>query len=115
VREVLPLNGVKIRYDQGLEEIVNADRLIKFNPRMLPLLKNLSTHQDFNPEIRVPAPLLAVKNAVQIGVDFEEEEMSAPIRIPKSKIYFEDQRSKRRTGFTTKPWIPRWAILHEGL
>jgi hypothetical protein len=50
---------------------------MKFNPRMLPRLKNWTTHKDFNPDIRVPTPLSAVENAVEVTDEFEDEGMNA--------------------------------------
>ena len=55
VTDVLPLNAVRIRYDQGLEEVVNADRLVKYHPRMMPRIKELTAFdKEFTPKIQVP-------------------------------------------------------------
>jgi hypothetical protein len=55
VADVLPLNALKIRYDQG-EEIVNSATLVKYNPRMVSNIKELSASDtQLNPKIREPS------------------------------------------------------------
>jgi len=107
-RSTLPLNAVKIRYDQGLEEIVNADRLVKYQPRMLTPLKDWKKFKEFSPKINAPTPISAPTEGSQIQDDeseeeehnMSEEESSGKVpamRIPRSKIVVEDQGFKRRT------------------
>jgi hypothetical protein len=108
VTEVLPLNAVKIRYDQGLEEIVNADRQVKYQPSMLTPLKDWKKFKKFSPKINVPTPISAPTQGSQLQDDegeeeehdMSEEESSEKVpsmRIPRSKIAVEDQGFKRRT------------------
>jgi len=112
VTDVLqPFNEVKIRYDQRLEEIVIADRMVKYNPRMMPNIKELTAFdKEFNPNIQVPT-YLRFGSRIQDDKESEaleehqEDEHSNKIphvRIPRSKIVFEPEPegSKRRTRGT---------------
>ena len=83
-----PFNEVKIRYDQRLEEIVIADRMVKYNPRMMPNIKELTAFdKEFNPKIQMPTHL---PGGSEIQDDFSELE-------PESS---EKRTQERKSGFT---------------
>ena len=63
------MNAVKIRYDQGLEEIVNADRLVKYRPRVLTPLKDWKKFKEFSPKINVPTPISPSTQGSQLQDD----------------------------------------------
>jgi hypothetical protein len=83
---------VKIRYDQGLKEIINADQLINFNSGMLLEFKNWNAIRILIPRSGCRIISLLSRMQFEVGDDFEEDDMSEeflPFVFQNPKLFLE--------------------------